>query len=42
LGSLQSYQQQLKSAMDALDLVEKQYRAMDQSATELMKQQGGC
>jgi hypothetical protein len=42
LGSLQSYQRQLKSAMDALDLVEKQYRAMDQGATELMKQQGGC
>ncbi|MET1072590.1 MAG: transcriptional regulator [Umezawaea sp.] len=42
LGALQSYQQQLVSAMDALDLVEQQYRRMDEDATGLMQQQGGC
>jgi hypothetical protein len=40
LGALTSYQRQLKSAMEALDLVERQYVAMDDDATGLMKQSG--
>jgi hypothetical protein len=40
LSALTNYQRQLKSAMDALDLVEQQYVAMDDDATGLMKQSG--
>lgn len=42
LGALQSYQRQLKSAMDALTVVERQYQAMDADGAGLMNQQGGC
>ncbi|MBP2339165.1 transcriptional regulator [Saccharothrix coeruleofusca] len=42
LGALQSYQQQLKAAMDALTLVERQYHAIEDDNTGLMEQQGGC
>ncbi|RKT57542.1 transcriptional regulator [Saccharothrix australiensis] len=42
LAALQSYQQQLKGAMDALTLVEQQYRSIEDDNTGLMEQQGGC
>ncbi|WP_199439499.1 transcriptional regulator [Umezawaea beigongshangensis] len=42
LNALQSYQQQLKTAMDNLDRVEREYRAMDEHGSVLMNQQGGC
>ncbi|MGM1060314.1 transcriptional regulator [Saccharothrix sp. Mg75] len=41
LTALQNYQQQLKSAMDALTLVERQYRSIEEDNTGLMGQQGG-
>jgi hypothetical protein len=40
LSTLTSYQRQLRSAMEALDLVEQQYLATDEDATGLMKQSG--
>jgi hypothetical protein len=42
LGALQSYQKQLKSAMDALKVVERQYRVVEDDNTGLMQQHGGC
>lgn len=42
LGALQDYQQQLKTAMDALTLVEQQYQAIENDNSGLMEQQGGC
>lgn len=42
LTALQDYQQQLKGAMDALTLVEQQYRSIEDDNTGLMEQQGGC
>ncbi|MFC5057625.1 transcriptional regulator [Saccharothrix xinjiangensis] len=41
LAALQNYQQQLKSAMDALNLVERQYQSIEDDNTGLMGQQGG-
>lgn len=42
LTALQNYQQQLKGALDALALVEQQYRTIEDDNTGLMGQQGGC
>ncbi|WP_433265406.1 transcriptional regulator [Actinosynnema sp. CS-041913] len=42
LTALRDYQQQLKGAMDALTLVEQQYRSIEDDNTGLMEQQGGC
>ncbi len=41
LAALQNYQQQLKSAMDALTVVERQYQSIEDDNTGLMGQQGG-
>ncbi|GAA3843123.1 hypothetical protein GCM10022243_06980 [Saccharothrix violaceirubra] len=41
LAALLGYQRQLKSAMDALILVERQYQTIESDNTGLM-QQGGC
>ncbi|MBW4716177.1 transcriptional regulator [Saccharothrix obliqua] len=41
LTALRDYQQQLKGAMDALALVEQQYRSIEDDNTGLMGQQGG-
>ena len=41
LIALENYQRQLKSAMDALDLVERQYQSIEEDNTGLMGQQGG-
>lgn len=41
LAALQSYQKQLKTAMDALTLVERQYQSIEDDNTGLMGQQGG-
>ncbi|NUT51990.1 MAG: transcriptional regulator [Saccharothrix sp.] len=40
LIALENYQRQLKSAMDALNLVEQQYRSIENDNTGLMGQQG--
>ncbi|ATE57252.1 MULTISPECIES: transcriptional regulator [Actinosynnema] len=42
LDALQGYQRQLKSAMDALTLVERQYQVIEDDNSGLMEQQGGC
>ncbi|MEU4801937.1 transcriptional regulator [Actinosynnema sp. NPDC023587] len=42
LNALRDYQRQLKGAMDALTLVEQQYRSIEDDNTGLMEQQGGC
>lgn len=41
LTALENYQRQLKSAMDALNLVEQQYQSIEDDNTGLMGQQGG-
>jgi hypothetical protein len=41
LTALENYQRQLKSAMDALTLVEQQYQSIEDDNTGLMGQQGG-
>jgi hypothetical protein len=41
LEALQNYQKQLKSAMDSLDEVERQYRIVEGDNTRLMNK-GGC
>lgn len=41
LIALENYQRQLKSAMDALNLVERQYQSIEEDNTGLMGQQGG-
>jgi hypothetical protein len=40
LTALENYQRQLKSAMDALTLVERQYQSIEEDNTGLMGQQG--
>ena len=40
LIALENYQRQLKSAMDALTLVEQQYQSIEEDNTGLMGQQG--
>ncbi|MEU5691110.1 transcriptional regulator [Actinosynnema sp. NPDC020468] len=42
LAALQDYQAQLKSGLDALNLVERQYHSIESDNTGLMGQQGGC
>lgn len=41
LTTLESYQRQLKAAMDALVIVERQYQSIEDDNTGLMGQQGG-
>lgn len=41
LTALESYQRQLKAAMDALVIVERQYQSIEDDNTGLMGQQGG-
>jgi hypothetical protein len=42
LAALQGYQRQLKSAMDALQQVDEQYRVIEGDNTTLLQRQGGC
>ncbi|MBV8932412.1 MAG: transcriptional regulator [Kutzneria sp.] len=42
LDSLQAYQRQLKSALDALQQVEQQYHEVERDNTRLINGQSGC
>lgn len=42
LAALQGYQRQLKSAMDALQQVEEQYRAVEGDNRASFERRGGC